>query len=1785
MASPLPRACAVLTILVCTWATPLHAQTWTGAATTAWGTAGNWDTTVPGSGATATFNGAGNGNVAIDLGGVARPIGTILFDTANAAGYTFSGNPGDAFVFDAAGGITITSTVTTSQTFNTPLQFLGAFTATNNGTGVLTLNGNTALATGGTAGLLTIAGTGGTTIGGVIAAGSVTGLTKTGTGTLTLTAANTFTGNTTVSGGTLKLANSLALQGSTVASGGIVFDSSVAGNAFTFGNLTGGGAIALQNNAGTPAPITLSVGANNASPATYSGVLSGPGDIIKIGTGNTTFSGGNKSFTGNVLVSSGTLTVQSGTGGPNSSLGALNSSRTITVGPGATMNWVTNNIVGGGGFSAANLPSIVVNGGTFSSTRYNSLPNVTLNGGTLVQSASDGTVGQGSSYEGYQFLGSVTVTGSSPSTISTTNGKADHLLGNGTTIFNVGLTGTSDADLNVTAPLVNGSGDYSGVANLTKTGPGTMRLAVPNPNQAGNVTVYSGVTAVSQGKFMVVPTAMSATGTATVADGAAFGVFNASAQSVQIATLNLGASTGGSLAFELNGTPGVVPLNLSTSFTTAGTNTINISSSAALSVGEFPLVQYPGTIGGAGFAGLTLGSLPLRVLANLVNNTANSTVDLNVTGTDTIRWSGAVNGTWDINATQNWKTNSNGANTVYLQPTIPGDIVTFNDQATGNFAVNIPNTVTPGGVTVDNTAHDYTFTGAGAIAGNFTLVKNGTGTLTLANNNTYSGGTTINAGTVVVGNGGTTGSLGAGPITNNGSLAFNHSDAVAVNTAISGTGSLVQNGSGNLTLAAFNTYSGGTTVNSGTLTLTAGGTGTGNIVGTLTINPGATALIGTHDVFGYSNANVTLSVLNINGGTLDKLPQTGVNETLTGVAVNMTGGLWAGTGGYYDLFTNGYGDTSVNVLPSSATATISASLNFRSASTVFTVATGTTPSGTDLLVSGILTGFGTNFGFVKEGPGNMVLTAANTFTGPTTINNGTLQLGDGTTSGALASTSVVNNAALVLNPGTANTVLPGVISGSGTVTKIGANTATLSGANTYTGDTNINAGVLRFQPGTTANVATVATVNVAAAGKLAVASFDATSTVVSIGTLNLAASGAALNFELAGSTGAAPLVIGTTFTTSGGNPINVGSGTALTVGEFPLLHYPTTIGGAGYAGLTLGSLPPRVLGSLVNNTANSTVDLNVTGVDTIRWSGGVNGTWDINATQNWKTNSNGANTVYLQPTIPGDIVTFDDQAAGNFTISVPATVTPGSVTVNNTAHDYTFTGAGAIAGNFGLVKSGTGTLTLANPTTFTGGATINAGTLVLANNTTYTGATTINAGTLQIGNGGTAGALPAGSLTNNGALVFNRSDAVVVDALLSGTGKVIQQGTGSVMLTNLGNSFTGDLVVANGTLIAANALNPTGSPTSSMGAQSTSRNIVVNAGATLSFPSNNAFCGSGSSASSLPNLVVAGLLTSTRYNALPNLTLNGGTLDQSATDAGGYEGYQFLGPVAVGGTAPSTISTGNGKANHLFPGGTEFTVADVTGGAGPSLIVSAPFRDGSGDYPGAAGLTKSGPGIMLSTAANVYTGPTTINAGTLMLTGNNAAATGAVYAAPSATLRATNVLGGAVTIDGAISASTAGIGSLTLPAGLSINSGGRMIVDLTGPANPAAANTGGSTLGTLPNPTSNDFLNITGGTAALDPGMLISIINSGVVSFAPGQSYSYQVLSAPNDLSGLNITNQAQFTPVGFNATNFSLTGNPNGVVVLNFVVVPVPEPTAVLAVCAAGFGVAYIRRRRLQKV
>ena len=163
-------------------------------------------------------------------------------------------------------------------------------------------------------------------IGSIIADnGGATALTKAGSGTLTLAASNGYTGTTLVSAGTLLLANTGAISGST-------FDSSGTGSlsfgtltAATFGGLQGSGNVTLNN--ATPAAVALSVGGNNAS-TTFSGSLNGLGGLTKAGSGDLILSGSD-SYTGGTIVNAGILYVT------NSN--ALPDGTGLTVGAGGTL--------------------------------------------------------------------------------------------------------------------------------------------------------------------------------------------------------------------------------------------------------------------------------------------------------------------------------------------------------------------------------------------------------------------------------------------------------------------------------------------------------------------------------------------------------------------------------------------------------------------------------------------------------------------------------------------------------------------------------------------------------------------------------------------------------------------------------------------------------------------------------------------------------------------------------------------------------------------------------------------------------------------------------------------------------------------------------------------------------------------------------------------------------------------------------------------------------------------------------------------------------------------------------------------------------------------------------------------------------------------------------------------------------------------------------------------------------------------------------------------------------
>ncbi len=165
---------------------------------------------------------------------------------------------------------------------------------------------------------------------------------------------------------------------------------------------------------------------------------------------------------------------------------------------------------------------------------------------------------------------------------------------------------------------------------------------------------------------------------------------------------------------------------------------------------------------------------------------------------------------------------------------------------------------------------DLTLTGAGngsfagglsAFVGTVNLTKSGTGTWILAGANNYNGTTTINSGTLQVGNGVFSGRLGTGNVVNNGALVFNRLDPLTVNNAISGTGTLTHASSGVLTLSGVSSYTGQTTINSGTLEIT-NANSLGNNSPT-TINSGTLLLTGS---FTASNA-LTLNSANITIGT------------------------------------------------------------------------------------------------------------------------------------------------------------------------------------------------------------------------------------------------------------------------------------------------------------------------------------------------------------------------------------------------------------------------------------------------------------------------------------------------------------------------------------------------------------------------------------------------------------------------------------------------------------------------------------------------------------------------------------------------------------------------------------------------------------------------------------------------------------------------------------------------------------------------------------------------------
>ncbi|MFT4054645.1 MAG: autotransporter domain-containing protein [Novosphingobium sp.] len=403
----------------------------------------------------------------------------------------------------------------------------------------------------------------------------------------------------------------------------------------------------------------------------------------------------------------------------------------------------------------------------------------------------------------------------------------------------------------------------------------------------------------------------------------------------------------------------------------------------------------------------------------------------------------------------------------------------------------------------------------GGLNGSATLTKSGSGTVTLAGNNSYTGNTIVNDGTLTLAGSGTLGatsgsttinggtldlggtnqtqtSLTQGPATIlNGTLALgtyvisggtltstaaanvsNTIDARAgmIDGVLSGTAALIKTGSGEVTLTAANTFSGGTTIDAGTLFLA----NTGDIV--------ASVAIGTAGTLDISAANGDRDLDTVTGAGTIAL---GVNTlTLTQAAgayagsISGTGGLILSAGQGYALngastYTGGTalltGSLSLGNSDALGTSTLAMSeftaINLTQSGMVIgndiTVSGDPTifvPTGVTATVAGTISDGSEPGDIVKTGGGTLVFTGENTYSAGTAISEGTLQLGDGGTSGSIIG-NVANDAVLAFDRSDAVT-FAGTISGTGTVVHAGAGTTTLSGVNTYSGGTTISAGAL-----------------------------------------------------------------------------------------------------------------------------------------------------------------------------------------------------------------------------------------------------------------------------------------------------------------------------------------------------------------------------------------------------------------------------------------------------------------------------------------------------------------------------------------------------------------------------------------------------------------------------------------------------------------------------------------------------------------------------------------------------
>jgi autotransporter-associated beta strand protein len=1328
-----------------------------------------------------------------------------------------------------------------------------------------------------------------------------------------------------------------------------------------------------------------------------------PGNPSSLNPGQITFYGG-----GQLRDTVGCSFTNSNAGITLAANAIINASLTTLVGEPITD--LTNGVHSLSAFTSTGAGTLIL-----SNANNNYSGGTTISAGTL-------QLGVDNAIPGNTVAGDVTVNATLDlnghiATINGLNGSGTvNTLAAGTPTLTIGANGDSGT---FSGTIQNSLGTLS----LTKIGIGAQTLS-------GGYT-YSGATTVAGGTLSLVTSGSlpSTPGDLIISNAAVLAVNASTGFPLPLnnllvgtnTTLNLSPSTtanginaAGGLTFQDNATnnfsfgnvtanPTNIAINAGGAISVPGTNIVINITAVGLKPGTFTLIKYTGTALGS-IASVSL-NLPPGVVGTLVNNTGNDSIDVNITSTpNNLSWYGANGATWDLTSL-NWSNAAAADVTVFQQYTngsvIAGDGVLFDDTLTNGAAgptnINVTATFYAFPVLVNGTL-PYSLSGPGGITGSTSLVKSNTGSLTLLTSNSFTGGLSINGGSVVITNDSALGS-GSGAVTLNGaSLQINgnvtNSRAISMPTAstvgvgagataslggvISGAGANFNKAdAGTLILTARETFTGNLFVHGGSVVIDSGGSitnGSYDSIGLNTTDNGTLTLRGTGSLSTTSDFNVgdidsSTGTLNVqNSATLT------MNAFFIGSA-NAAGSTASGT-------VNQSGGT-ITEISSAVGAFAIGGRTSASGVGVYNMSGGILNAGAGIRIGG--TGIGTlnqgggtinatqgvniariagSFGTNNLNGGTLVTFNVGSSTGTNAVfnfNGGTLQAAfmPGSPWFSSAVTANVLGGGAIIDASTNNvTVAAPLLAGSpgGGLTKKGVGTLTLTGVNTFTGPITNTAGTLFLNSSST--YAGAAYVNAGTLQLTTASTIQGSTTVSNNAVLAINQLGSATmtlsNLAFNGGASGPGATLGLT-TTSANNPsvavVNCGTLTlngtnsislaAANVGTLALINYSGAIAGSG--NITNLILSQGAAGFISNNAANSTLYAVITSTGPgLVWTGtnaAAPNVWNINATTNWLVGL--VPTSYHQIITPGDAVTFND--AGSGTVLLNTNVGPASLVISNNSKTYTFSGNGTISGATGVQKLGSGT------------------TILNLTNNNYLGDTVISNGTLQVGD--TAAVSPAanvviglggtlelagfnqtaGELTGSGAVDNNSGvDLVLTVGTSSGgtwTGSIQDHGGGGIALTKNG---TGTWVVGGSNRLA------NGSSFTIQNIFNTGTTILTNGGSMI-VPTVQTWIANG--AGSAATMIVAGGTLAVSNNILTvgngaggsgTLIVNSGTVlhGGGVNNAFGNPNSLFVG--AGGGTGTLTVNGGqvlNSQALVLGQNATGSGTLNLNGGLVQSLVV------------------------------------------------------------------------------------------------------------------------------------------------------------------------------------------------------------------------------------------------------